>query len=340
MLDVSSAQLERVIVHKVGNKTREEGYVLSEAEIDLDDALSEILVRGYLKPLSKSSKIYDFYHESDINLNAVNSYSTKIFNDQSLFVEESKHVAKHLYSVSTHPNVSEGELIMMLISNVFLDEKSGVGLAILKVESKDEYLDVKEKDGVITVFERQGIPLGRVQKGALILSHDGSVLSVDNLGQKTKYWDDLFLKLTPKKNKDFFTGAAARVLKGVVSKCQDSRSILEINRRLEDSLDERGEVSFEKIRAISEDLVGNEASQKICESALGGRSSGFTSEQYIDGSLLKKKSKSFLSRIRIVNGAEIIMKSGKLTLNDLSISETEDEVEATISFLKNEVSHG
>ncbi|WP_431474024.1 nucleoid-associated protein [Marinobacter sp. KM021] len=341
MLDVSSAQLERVIVHKVGNKIREEGYVLSESELDSDETLNEVLIRGYLKPLSKSQKLYDFFHESDISLNAVNNFSKKIFLDQSTFVEESKHVAKHLYSVSTHPNVSEGELIIMLVSNIFLDEEPGIGLAILKVESKDEYLDIREQDGVITVYERQGVPLGRVQKGALVLSQDGSVLSVDNLGHKTKYWDELFLKLMPKKNDEFFAGAAAKVLKGVVSKCQDSETILEINKKLEDSLEESGKVSFEKIREISEEIVGTEASHQICESALGGRLSEDTSAHFVDGGLLKKKSKSFLSRVRIVDGAaEVVMKSDKFLLKDVLVSETEKEIKAILRFKKNEVNDG
>ena len=50
MLVTSEVQLESIILHKVGNKSREEGLKLSKGELQLDGFVKELLMKYFLSP--------------------------------------------------------------------------------------------------------------------------------------------------------------------------------------------------------------------------------------------------------------------------------------------------
>lgn len=96
-------------------------------------------------------------------------------------------IAKYLYSVSTHPNISGGELIIILLSDIRVNALITEGLAILKMESRDSYLDIVDERGTIQLMTKSGISLNKIQKGCLILSNGNNLITIDTLSQKTKY---------------------------------------------------------------------------------------------------------------------------------------------------------
>ncbi len=100
MIDISSARVVHCVVHKVGNRLREEGVRLSSDEIRRNADLHGTLLRHYLAPLAQERLANEFYHESDIGLNAVRQFSLRTFERPQDFVSHSQSVAKHLYSVS------------------------------------------------------------------------------------------------------------------------------------------------------------------------------------------------------------------------------------------------
>lgn len=51
MIDISSAKVAKVIVHRVGNKLRDEGFHLSQAECNRSSTLDELLIRDFLAPV-------------------------------------------------------------------------------------------------------------------------------------------------------------------------------------------------------------------------------------------------------------------------------------------------
>src|SRR6266568_6857145 len=118
MIDVSSAKVTKLIVHRIGNKLRDEGFILSEHEAELTESLKDLLLKNYLGQGIRQGDSYDFYHESDLALNVVHHYSELVFNNPSTFVKCSKSIAKHLYSASTHPNIGGGEFILILFDDI------------------------------------------------------------------------------------------------------------------------------------------------------------------------------------------------------------------------------
>lgn len=108
MLDISSVKVKKVIVHRVGNKLRDEGFHISPKECPRSRTLDDLLVKSFLAPVVRSGLQYQLSHESDIALNTINHYTNRIFSDPKKFEASSEAIAKHLYACSTHPNVGGG----------------------------------------------------------------------------------------------------------------------------------------------------------------------------------------------------------------------------------------
>ena len=82
---------------------------------------------------------YEFFHESNIALNEVFTYSRAIFEQGSNFLEHSQNIAKHLHSVSQHPNIKSGELFIGLFENCFLLNEAKKIIAIVKIDEKEMF---------------------------------------------------------------------------------------------------------------------------------------------------------------------------------------------------------
>ncbi|HDZ2988705.1 TPA: hypothetical protein RST26_005232, partial [Klebsiella pneumoniae] len=88
MIDISSAKIEKIIIHQVGNKIREEGFRFSDKEANINENLNDLLLKHYLLPLSKTNSCFQFYHESDITLNEMHQFSSRIFNNPKTFKDQ------------------------------------------------------------------------------------------------------------------------------------------------------------------------------------------------------------------------------------------------------------
>src|SRR6478735_3807906 len=112
MVTFFEASLDTMSVHHVGNQTAGEMYALSEKPLELkDEVIPTLLMQYFLKPFEKANEVYHLMHSSgDLALNELHNFATKVFDDREKFQEMSEQIAKHLYKVSTHPNIKGGEL--------------------------------------------------------------------------------------------------------------------------------------------------------------------------------------------------------------------------------------
>ena len=95
MLRFAEAQLKRLAIHGIGNKSNDEGLTISDGEAPVDEAVSALLTSYFLKPF-KEPEFYRFFHESDLNLNEVYTYVKSIFHDDAARFLQSVNIAKHL----------------------------------------------------------------------------------------------------------------------------------------------------------------------------------------------------------------------------------------------------
>ena len=111
MLQFWNTNLENLIVHQVGNKSLDEGIVLSNSTINLkqSEVLSNVLLNYFLKPFSELPT-YSFTHPADLEMNDVYRIAGEIFDSPRKLVKNSQSLSKILYESSSHPKIKSGEL--------------------------------------------------------------------------------------------------------------------------------------------------------------------------------------------------------------------------------------
>lgn len=203
MQGIDSVNIKSAIVHKVGNPARGERLQLSENSLSLNDLIvADLLKHYFLKPFNENEQ-YHFTHISNLELNEVYEYSTKIFENHKSFKKYAALIAQFLYAKSTHVKIKEGELYVVLFENIGIDGQYTEAVGIFKSESTETFLRVFQHGTSLEVGAETGIDLKKMDKGCLIFNVQRDegyiVLNVDNLNkqQGTQYWMDEFLQIKP-----------------------------------------------------------------------------------------------------------------------------------------------
>lgn len=204
MVSFLEANLAELSLHRVGNKTNDEFYALSEASLHInDELLNQLLMQYFLTPFQKVNEVYRFTHpDNDLTLNEVYQFATAAFSDGTLFHESSKKMATYLFEVATHPKIKSGELYVSYFENVQLEGELLDVIGIFRSENKESYLKVyPEQSGFGISYEQEGININKLDKGCLIFNTEKEegykVVVVDqtNRSSEAVYWKDEFLKL-------------------------------------------------------------------------------------------------------------------------------------------------
>lgn len=329
-MDISSAKVSKVIVHRVGNKLRDEGIHLSPSECQRSGTLDELLLKNLLAPVARNGQEYYLTHESDLSLNTINHYAVNAFSNPDRFKECSEAIAKHLYSCSSHPNIGGGEFLVILFEDIRIDDRALQALGLFRVESKDDYLDVGEEKGAIQVIERSGISLEKVQKGAVVLSDSLKVLVIDNLGQKTKYWIENFLKSTPSQTPQKCAEVAGALLKAISSKVEKPSNALEFARQVEDLLTENESLSLKDIRHISRNFIDNENVDEILAGAHLKYGISLDDDLSIESKRLARYAKEVVTKARIAEGVSLLVSNPNARISSIDVKSTKDGFRAVV----------
>lgn len=331
MIDVSSARLANIVVHRVGNKAREEGMRLAEQESGASESLAELLSDHCLVPLSKQKEIYDFFHESDLSLNTVSNITGKLFSEPSDFIKQTQALAKHLYATSMHQNISVGDLVFLLYSGIKLGDEESVGLAILKIENKDDFLEITESSDSFDIVKRSGISLNKIQKGALILPNDQGVFVVDNLGKATKYWMDDFLKVSPRATSKSYAKICGSILKGVSSKIDDSQDIAELNEKIIEKMNSTDVTSIAEIKELSSRYIDSEALSEVISGVVSSTGIDIADDYEIKSKDFAKQAKPITSRVRVRAGVGLVISDSKYSVSGVSITDNQEGFQAIVN---------
>lgn len=210
MIVFDSAVMQTISLHKVGNKSRDEELRLSSGPIELADEIKSLLMRYFLSPFKKD-EFYNLHNESDLNLNAVYTFASKIFDNPDTLHENSVHLAKHLYEQSTHPKINSGEFYVVYFTDCIIWGELTDAIGIFKSESKDTFLKIYPKQNNFEINKEDGININKLDKGCIILNTEKErgfcVAIVDNIskGSEAVYWRDDFLSIKPREDNYYFT---------------------------------------------------------------------------------------------------------------------------------------
>ncbi len=222
MIDLSQARLTTLAMHKVGNKLKQEGVLVSDSLFPLDD---EMLVQSledyFLKPF-KAEEFFKFIHGSDLNLNEVYTYCRTIFEQpRTEFLAQSMHLLNHLYDQSVHPHIKSGEFYVAHFRECLIDEQPLEAIGLFKSEHKDAFLQPGEAEERMQLSLEEGVDIKKLDKGCLIFNtyaEDGySVLMVDRNSEDTQYWRDDFLHVDRIQDNSFQTEKFLTFTKDYVS---------------------------------------------------------------------------------------------------------------------------
>jgi|SRR5690625_83818 len=198
MLNLHTAQIESLSVHRVGNKSRNEGIFISENPYPVNDELHALLKEYFLKPFrDKEENFFQFVHEVDLEFHELYNLVNNMFNNPNRSHENSQKIARLLFDQSQHPHIKSGEVYVTFFENILIDNESTQAVGIFKSELKHDFLQFEEKENNLDILLQQGVNLNKLDKGALIFNVNKDegykVLSVDSNRYDTKYWIESFL---------------------------------------------------------------------------------------------------------------------------------------------------
>lgn len=199
MIKRSATTISKFIIHKVGNKFNSATNVFSESAITFDEESYELMKPFLLKPFGNVVESFRFNHHANIELNEINNYSTEIFNDESSFIDVSKHIVNHLYEQSNSAQIKTGDVIVALFEAIEFNDIVTNAIGVFKIENKVDFFQTFMENDCLDVFVQKGISTKKLDKGCLIINYSDPegrvVLSVDNNNYDAQYWIKNFLNV-------------------------------------------------------------------------------------------------------------------------------------------------
>lgn len=199
MIDFTDAKIEQIIIHKVGNKHREESNIVSAELTYVYDDLKKLLLKYFGKSFLNQTETYHFVHDIELKYNVLKGISTDIFSDTGSFLINSVNILNHLFEQSNHPHIKSGDLFICLFSDLTYQNDYVQALGIFKSESKDAFIKLKAENNKILIDKEAGISIKKLDKGCIIINTENEdgyrVFSVDNNRYDTEYWKNNFLNI-------------------------------------------------------------------------------------------------------------------------------------------------
>ncbi|WP_267739692.1 nucleoid-associated protein [Myroides injenensis] len=212
MINLFNAHVETLSIHRVGNKSRNEAFFLSEEPYKLNDEIAPLLKEYFFKPFrEKEENFYQFAHDVDLEFNEMYNYAGEVFNAPSVNTlhEVSKKITKHLFEQSNHPHIKNGEVYVAYLTNVSIDNNVVDAIGVFKSEIKTDFLQFNENGSNLEMILQQGINLNKLDKGCIIFNYKKEegykILTIDSNKYDARYWLEHFLSVDIFQDEAFMT---------------------------------------------------------------------------------------------------------------------------------------
>ena len=223
-MNFSNASLKSISIHFVGNKSAEQGLVLSKKNLELDEDLKLKLKDYFLNRFVSVFDTHHFTHSSSLQYNEVYNAAAGIFSSESSFHLASVQLAQHLYKNSVHPKIKGGEFYLCSFENCIFENETVDAIGIFKTETKTNFLEVYEEKSNFSLTLKEGLDLTKMEKGCLIFNTNQSdgfkalIIDSQSRGEEAHYWKENFLGLSPVKNEFQQTNQFLSITKNFVTK--------------------------------------------------------------------------------------------------------------------------
>jgi len=222
MIQFHETALKDLILHRIGRKSSEEEIVYSKDLLQIDKNLEEVLLKYFLLSF-RSEEYFNFYHESDIALNEVFVYVSRIFSEPGSLSEQSLSIARHLYEKSNHPRIKGGELYVVYFTDCLVNGERTDAIGLFKSENKDIFLKISHSSDNFEIESDNGVNINKLDKGCLIFNIEKekgyfvSIVDNTNKGIEAQYWIDEFLHIRQREDEFFNTQNLLTLCKNFVT---------------------------------------------------------------------------------------------------------------------------
>jgi len=197
MIEYKGTSIQELFFKKI--KEEPETQFLFQEEFSPSE--EETLKNIFLKPFEGTINTYQFKHNIDLELNVLYQLSKKVANEETL-KDVHEGITSHLSTSSRHPNIKEGELFIVRVSEVLIGSEIVDGLGIFKVEKKDSFLETPDWTKEPTLLFKEGIGEKKLDKACLVLFTEEpfTILAYDNNSSEAVYWKNDFIDLDFKRD--------------------------------------------------------------------------------------------------------------------------------------------
>lgn len=213
MYDFSTAVIEKLIVHHVGQAAENETNTYSNRCFKASDETLDLLKHYFFSPF-KSEQLFQFHHPQALEYNETFQAVGKMMEEpesESVFVEMSKALASQLLMNSRHPKIPAGDFFVAFIRDCIVDDEIADAVGLFKCENKHPFLKVFEQDHQFGVDHDAGININKLDKGCLVFNTEAdsgflvSVVDAVSKKEEARFWKDDFLGLTPRSDQYYQT---------------------------------------------------------------------------------------------------------------------------------------
>lgn len=200
MIQFEEASIQSIIFHKLNGSDKSPTFSNSLSDFKNDEE-EEVLKKIFLKPFLTAYSTGEFSHEINVSFNPLYKLSKSVQSGED-FIEQSKSICKYLNSVSTHPNIKEGELFILKFENIKLNDRFYGALGIYKIENKESFIEPHAPSAhkVSSLVFRKGIGSRKPDKACLIVFTEDpfTLFVIDNAKTETDYWQNEFIRMSLK----------------------------------------------------------------------------------------------------------------------------------------------
>lgn len=218
MIDFSSARIQHLAIHRIGNQYREEPNFISESLTDLDEDMEEVMTKYFLKPFTQVTENYHFTDATDLSYNEMFGLSNDVFINSESFLDASKRIVNHLYEQSNHPHIKTGDVFVVCFKDLFYQDHNREAIGVFKSENKTSFLKLLSGTSSLALTKDSGISLNKLDKACLIIDEnkdDGyRVLTLDNNSYDASYWKEQFLGIDFIQDDNYNTKQYVDLVKG------------------------------------------------------------------------------------------------------------------------------
>ena len=209
LFDIINANIEQLVIHKIGSRSDNTENVYSQkcVELETESPIPYLLKQYFLASFREPA----LYHLDSGSNNIVYRSACSIFDNPSLFYEHSRILASSLYDNSLHPQIKPGEFYLTLFNGVQIFDQTVKCLGLFKSENKETYLKICPGEDSFDVNYEEGINIRKLDKGCLIFDVErekGFVVSlIDKVSKQNEaiFWKNDFLGLEERQDSNFYT---------------------------------------------------------------------------------------------------------------------------------------